>query len=487
MSTDRGYRAVLADRRLRPYLLGTVGSAIGSELAQLGFLLVVFQATRSVVLAAGVTIAEAAPYVLFGLIGGALADRLPRLPVMLGLDVARTVLQLVTFVLVLNGDDPYILLLAVVFSLQLGRVFFFPAQLALLAELAPTQQLTAANALAALGTTAAPLLAPAAAAILLATIGPGGFFLVDAATYAFSASCLTVLARRAPKSARRAPLGAPIARGVVAQTRATAEQIRQFGRVAWGHRPLRALLLATFACVLLSTWARQIGLLTLAHHISSHPAQLYAIALGVLAAAGLIAGLLLPLISSRLTLSHYAIGAGVWGAGIAASALSTGTDGLLVAAAGQGVGFAIASATRTYQLQTTVPEDMSAQGFAAAAMLLYLADIASLAAFGALSTIVTPALLVGAGGVGTLIVAAIIALGQRAPLRRANSPTPASEPPPQASSTTSGRHGGLCAWIGPRPRPAAHDRRPARPSRRGVTANLPPTPPWRADISEWTA
>jgi DHA3 family macrolide efflux protein-like MFS transporter len=435
VSTDRlaTYRRLVGLAAFRPYLAGALTSQLGDAMASLGFLLLVFQSTHSAAMTTGVVVAEAAPYVLFGLIGGALADRVPTLPALLALDVARALLQVATFVAVLTHHAPYALLLAVVFALQLGGCLFNPAHRALLPEVVPSESLVAANGMLSVGATATPLLAPAVTAAALTTVGAAGFFALDAVTYMVSVACLLRLQNRWP--AVRRLTGSVTVSG-------TLRQVGDFMAVARADALLRTVLLTTFTAVLLSTWARLVGLLLIAEGSSANGGQVYAALLGVHAAMGLLVGVGLPLLARRLGLFHYLAGAAVWGAGIAATGLGLGVGTLVVAVALQGSGAAVAGASRSFLLQTEVDASMRGQGFAAAAVLLYLADLLSVAVFGILATALPADALTLSAGVSLMLVATWHLLRRRggSELRVRTVPTVPSHPGVSLSATLPAAH-----------------------------------------------
>jgi len=420
------YRAVLTDRLLRPYLFGSSASAVGDAAALLGFLLVVQQATGSAAQVTGIALAEAGPYLAFGLLGGAITDRLPRLPLIIGIDVIRGAVQCGVCLLVATGNAPYPVLVAAVAFLQLGGCFVNPARRALLPDLTSESLLPTANAVLSTAQTGAALIAPVCAVAIITTTGPAAFFALDAASYLASAASAALLARRwkqppsvptgqdgtaEPASARHARL-----RGAL---RRTAGDLRGFWTMIAGHRELRSLLIGTALVVLATTWARMIGMLLLAAP-QDPSGRLFSLLTAVVAAAGLVAGLLLPLLVGRPNLPTYTLGALVWGIGIGIAVLPFGPLALFVGAAAQGVGFAVTNAARSYVLQTRLQSGERGQGFAAAATALYLADVASIALFGILTVIVdTPTLMLAAA------VATCAAAGLTWAATRSGSKTPA--------------------------------------------------------------
>ncbi|WP_307813169.1 MFS transporter [Streptomyces sp. N35] len=173
------------------------------------------------------------PWLLFGLLGGAVADRVDQRRAMWAVDVVRGVLMAAFAVAVALGHASIGLLIALAFLLTTFQTLFDNAATALLPSLVPEGALGSANARLmtgqqiAGGFVAAPLVP-----VLLA----GGIALpygVDAATYVVGAFLIASLRIPAPERAPR-PAGATL-RGDIAEG----------VRVLWRDRPLRALCWAT--------------------------------------------------------------------------------------------------------------------------------------------------------------------------------------------------------------------------------------------------
>jgi len=407
------YRDLLRDDALRLYLLGGWASAAGDVLAGIGFLVVVHDATGSAVVTSLVGVAQAAPYVLVGMLGGVVADRVRRLPLMLGLDIARTLLQLGTFAAVVAGRAPIPLLLVVVVALQTAGAFFNPAHRAVLPAIVPAARLPAANALDGLGDSAGPLLAPAAAAAVLAMAGPAGFFLLDAVTYAISAAALLALHTSLRRRGQHLDDPGRQVVGMEQAWRGSWRAVGAFLAVAQREPVLRRLLVSTALVVTASTWARQIGLF-LAADQTGGGARLYPVLTAAVAAAGLAAGLALPLLVARPMIPSYLAGAAIWAVGIAVTAVPAGASPLVIGGVLQGSGIAVTAASRTFVLQQTLPATMIGRGFAAAAVLLYLADTISHALFALLATVLPLPALLGLAAVGMTATATVLFAGDRA-------------------------------------------------------------------------
>ncbi|MCW2605477.1 MAG: major facilitator superfamily protein [Frankiales bacterium] len=131
--------------------------------------------------------ARFAALVLFSLLGGVWADRLPRRRVMLSADVLRLVAVLG---LVAVGTASVPVLAALVFLVGAGEAFFRPAFGALLPSVLPAPLLPSGNALASSTHQLAQVVGPGLAGLLVAAAGVRAGFLFDASTFALSALTL---------------------------------------------------------------------------------------------------------------------------------------------------------------------------------------------------------------------------------------------------------------------------------------------------------
>jgi DHA3 family tetracycline resistance protein-like MFS transporter len=130
----------------------------------------------------------------FLLTGGIVSDRAERRRVLIAADVGRALVVALTGVLSLAGvlEIWHLVVLAVLYGA--GEAFFGPAFGALIPEIVAPQQLVEANSLDQLVRQGCErLLGPALGGFIVAAIGVGGAFLVDAATFAMSAVCIWAL------------------------------------------------------------------------------------------------------------------------------------------------------------------------------------------------------------------------------------------------------------------------------------------------------
>jgi DHA3 family tetracycline resistance protein-like MFS transporter len=182
-------RRALRHRDFRQLFIGQAVSAIGDQVFPVAVTVQVLDNGGSVGDLGLVLAARTAALVLFALLGGVWADRLPRVRVLIGADALRLV-AVVGLVLVITGTTSVAVLAALVFLVGAGEAFFRPAFGALIPSVLPPEELNAGNALSGSTFHLSAIVGPGLAGILVATSGPRGALLVDAATFAFSLAML---------------------------------------------------------------------------------------------------------------------------------------------------------------------------------------------------------------------------------------------------------------------------------------------------------
>ena len=136
------------------------------------------------------------------LVGGVIADRLPRRRVMVASDTVNFCVRAAMGGLLVAGTMHVWLLVALQAVGGAATAFYSPASTGLVPQTVPARLLQQANGLMSIARYAAFPLGAAVGGAVVATIGAGEALLVDAATYATSALLLTRL--RLPKSERAA-------------------------------------------------------------------------------------------------------------------------------------------------------------------------------------------------------------------------------------------------------------------------------------------
>jgi MFS family permease len=183
----------LRERQFRRYFIGQTTSYLGDGLLPVAISFAVLELTGSATDLGLVLATRMVPVVLFLLVGGVWADRLPRQLVMVASDVARGGAQAVLAVLLLTDTAElwHLLVLQAVYGI--GEAFWRPAATALLPSVVSAPRLQQANALMAVSVNAAYTIGPAVAGLLVASAGAGLAIAVDAASFAVSTVALLLL------------------------------------------------------------------------------------------------------------------------------------------------------------------------------------------------------------------------------------------------------------------------------------------------------
>jgi MFS family permease len=205
---------VLGIPRFRRFFLGQCASLFGDYLAGPALAFAVLELTGSAAQLGLVLAVRLIPTVLFMLLGGAVADRLPRQRVMRWADLARAAAQGTAALLILTGQARLWELMAVQLVLGTGSALFTPAVTGLVQETVPAERRPAANALRGLSQSVAMVTGPLASVALVVGIGAGWALAVDALTFLASAWCLLRLgAERATEPITASRIRADLAEG----------------------------------------------------------------------------------------------------------------------------------------------------------------------------------------------------------------------------------------------------------------------------------
>ncbi|AWW40802.1 MFS transporter [Streptomyces cadmiisoli] len=133
-----------------------------------------------------VAFARTLPLVLFLLIGGAVADRLPRHRVMVAANALNCLSQAAFAVLVLAGEAQLWQMMVLSALGGTGQAFFSPAAEGMLLSSVTSEQAGRAFAMFRMASTGASLTGAALGGALVAVIGPGWVLAVDAAAFALA-------------------------------------------------------------------------------------------------------------------------------------------------------------------------------------------------------------------------------------------------------------------------------------------------------------
>jgi MFS family permease len=177
------------------YFSGQAVSQLGGSFTTFALPLLVFKLTHSATNLALTTAAEFVPYLLFGLLLGAVVDRFDRKRLMLGSDIAQAFVIAVIPVLAISGSLRVADIYAVTFVQSTLGIIFNCGEFAAIPSLVGERELVTANARIMATNNAGQILGPALAGALVAFVPVAGLLFVDAGSFLVSSGCLALIRR----------------------------------------------------------------------------------------------------------------------------------------------------------------------------------------------------------------------------------------------------------------------------------------------------
>jgi MFS family permease len=281
------------DRAFVLFWTARVVSIGGSTITAVVLPILVFQLTGSALQTALLATLEVLPYFAFGLIAGALADRVDRRRLMVGCNLIQALLVASIPIAAALGALTLTQIYVVAVLVMTAFVWFDAANFGALPALVGRGQVVAANSAIWAATTVVGIVAPAIGGGLAAAVGAANVIALDATTFLLSALLLTLIAQPFNQARTEPAAPEPI-------LRRTLSDIREGLAFLWHQRLVRTMTLVGFgnsfsagAVVgLLVVYAVQaLGL----PETDGHIGLLYT----ATAAGGLAASLLLPPLARR--------------------------------------------------------------------------------------------------------------------------------------------------------------------------------------------
>lgn len=192
LTLPRGLLA-LRERNYRLYFLGHMTSQVGSWIEMTAVAWILYELTNSTVLLGLGGLSRAAPMILLGLLGGAVADRVPRRLLLIMTESAMLLVSTIVGLLALTGHLQFWHLYLL--SLTSGTLFAFsvPARQALFPELVPRAAMPSAVTLNSVAVRSAGFIGPSIAGVALAFSGYALPFLLNAASFLAMLAALAAL------------------------------------------------------------------------------------------------------------------------------------------------------------------------------------------------------------------------------------------------------------------------------------------------------
>jgi MFS family permease len=196
----------LTKRRFRLYTAGHVVSVTGGWIQQVALAWLVFRLTNSIFLLGLTGFLLNIFYLLLGPVTGLAADRLPRLPTLIAIDLVLTALALLLTAMALAGVQSIDAYLAVAALIGIANAFEMPIRQTLFKDIVEERALvTSAIGVSAMVFNVGRMLGPAIAGVLLVYISEAWCFAINALSYAAIIGAL--IAMRLPRASTPAATG----------------------------------------------------------------------------------------------------------------------------------------------------------------------------------------------------------------------------------------------------------------------------------------
>lgn len=341
----------------RGFYLGRLVSLLGSSMTPVALALAVLSASGRATDLGVVLAAQLVPKLALLLLGGAVADRLPRRTVLVVANLGAGLTQGAVAVVLISGHYGLPLLAGIELVNGALEAFALPALRGILPELVPPAELHRANAALALAANAAKVLGPTAAGVVAATVGGGWAIALDAVSFLAAATLLARLrlTTRPAAATRQGLLG----------------DLRDGWRVFRGIRWVWVTTVAFFVINLVNTGPWQIlGPLLTSEH--SGPAA-WGLVLSARAVGLLLMSLVLGRIAPRKPLLAGHIAGAAGGLGLIGIGLGLPGPGVMVCAFVAGLAFTTLGVTSDTALQHHVPHEALSRVGAYSDLLSYAA------------------------------------------------------------------------------------------------------------------
>lgn len=380
------------------YWLAQATSKFGDPITLIALAALAYRVTGSALVTTLAVMVATVPQATIGFFGGSIADALGLRRSMIWCDFLRAVLiAMIPIALALGAS------LAVVFGLALGAALcasvFNPARVAIVPSLVPPERLAASNSLVYASDRIVEILGAVIGGLLVASIGDAAFY-IDALTFAFSGALLLFV--RSPEQLSRPRFSA---RRIVANTAEGVQFLRR-------HRLLRANTLFSLLAQLSVGVAN--GLLPVlifrrfANADAQFGAQLFGVAEAAMATGAVAMGFAYAKVARRQRKGRLLIVGWLgYGASLVAIAFAPSFEVLLttlVAAGVLNVMFFVPNVTISQEL---TPSGMRGRVFGARMSLLSLSWLPIVLFAGGLADVVDVAVLIGAAGAFTVLVALV--------------------------------------------------------------------------------
>ena len=341
-----GALRALRHRDFRLYFFGQFVSLIGSWMQAVAQGWLMHRLTSSAMMLGLLSFAQFAPVLPLALLAGVVADRTERRSLLLWTQSLLLAQAVALAVVVSAGMVRPWMVIALACVYGIVNTFDLPARQSFVIEMTGRDDLPNGIALNSAAFNAARILGPAAAGVLVASLGEAGCFGLNALSFVAVLASLVMI-----RSGRRATMG-----GASPTIPAVASTMREGLAYAWGSRSIRQLLVLLAICagfgfqynVLLPVYARD---------VLHAGARTYGWLFSAFGAGSLVAALRVAVTHHRWALRrHLLLGLTLGGVGLAGFAWSRWLPGMAMCAALAGFGLILYVSSTNTLIQLTVED-----------------------------------------------------------------------------------------------------------------------------------
>ena len=276
-------------------------AVVGSALTAVALPVIVYDLTESAALTSAVTALQVAPYLVLGLLAGAMADRLPRRRVMLAAQVvsATALLSVPAAQHTASLHVAHVLSVAAVVSSAF--VWFDAAAFGALPSIVGKDAIPRANSALWTASTLLSIGAPALGGLLVTVLGAHDVLSVDAACYVLAGGCLMAVA---------SPMGPPVRRdGVMNERTGLGTDIAEGVEFLWKHDVIRPLTLLGIANSVAAGGVTGLLLVLVVEQLDrSSGGTALGVLLALVASGGFVAAAALPWLTRRSHVGWISLG-----------------------------------------------------------------------------------------------------------------------------------------------------------------------------------
>ncbi len=229
----------LRHRNYRLLWIGTLFSSSGLWLQQVTINHLAFALTGSSFVVGLASGARSVPLLFLGPVGGVMADRYDKKRLMFSTQVAQLLATLIFGIVIIGGWLQVWHLLAFGLVSGVAWALNMPVRQSVVPTVVPREDMMNAMALNSAGFNITRIVGPAAAGVMIATIGPGENFLIQ--SFAYACVAITV-----------AQLALPASRSVARASGSVRANLGEGARYVWRHETLRTQMTLAFVPVVIA-------------------------------------------------------------------------------------------------------------------------------------------------------------------------------------------------------------------------------------------